>query len=40
MWKDTLQDLSNPFDKEGNRKTGEELQTALEIQAWNNWVAG
>lgn len=39
MWKDALQDLGNPFDKYGNRKSGEELQTALEIQAWNNWLA-
>nr|DAV76951.1 MAG TPA: hypothetical protein [Caudoviricetes sp.] len=31
MWKDALQDLGNPFDKEGNLKEGDELQTALEI---------
>lgn len=39
MWKDALQDLGNPFDQEGNLKEGEELQTALEIQSWNNWLA-
>ena len=39
MWKDALQDLSNPFDQEGNLKEGDELQTALEIQSWNNWLA-
>lgn len=38
MWRDALQDLGNPFDMYGNRKSGEELQTALEIQAWNNWL--
>lgn len=38
MWSDALQDLGNPFDMYGNRKSGEELQTALEIQAWNNWL--
>lgn len=38
MWRDSLQDLGNPFDMYGNRKSGEELQTALEIQAWNNWL--
>lgn len=38
MWRDALQDLDNPFDMYGNRKSGEELQTALEIQAWNNWL--
>lgn len=39
MWKDALQDLGNPFDQEGNLKEGEELQTALEIQSWNNWLS-
>lgn len=39
MWKDALQDLGNPFDQEGNLKEGDELQTALEIQSWNNWLA-
>lgn len=39
MWKDALQDLCNPFDQEGNLKEGDELQTALEIQSWNNWLA-
>lgn len=39
MWKDALQDLGNPFDMEGNQKQGEELQIALEIQAWNNWLS-
>lgn len=39
MWKDALQDLGNPFDQEGNLKQGDELQTALEIQSWNNWLA-
>lgn len=38
MWRDALQDLGNPFDMYGNRKSGEDLQTALEIQAWNNWL--
>lgn len=38
MWRDALQDLGNPFDMYGNRKSGEELQTALELQAWNNWL--
>ena len=39
MWKDALQDLGNPFDQEGNLKEGDELQTALEIQSWNNWLS-
>ena len=39
MWKDALQDLGNPFDQEGNLKEGDELQAALEIQSWNNWLA-
>lgn len=39
MWKDALQDLGNPFDQEGNLKEGDELQTSLEIQSWNNWLA-
>lgn len=39
MWKYALQDLGNPFDQEGNLKEGDELQTALEIQSWNNWLA-
>ena len=39
MWKDALQDLGNPFDQEGNLKEGDEFQTALEIQSWNNWLA-
>lgn len=39
MWKDALQDIGNPFDQEGNLKEGDELQTALEIQSWNNWLA-
>lgn len=38
MWRDALQDLGNPFDMYGNRKSGEDLQAALEIQAWNNWL--
>ena len=25
--------------EEGNLKEGDELQTALEIQSWNNWLA-
>lgn len=38
MWNQNLQDLSNPFDEYGNLKTGEEYTTAIELQAWNNWV--
>lgn len=39
MWRDALQDLGNPFDREGNRKSDEELQIALELQAWNGWLS-
>jgi hypothetical protein len=38
MWRNSLDQLSNPFNSDGSRKTGDDLQTALELQAWNQFV--
>lgn len=38
MWQDALQDIGNPFATDGELKTGDDFQIALEIQAWNKFL--
>lgn len=38
MWRDALNDLSNPFTVDGELKDGEDFQIAVELQAWNNFI--
>lgn len=33
-----LRDLSNPFNIDGTNKTGDQLQMAFEIRAWEKWI--
>ena len=39
QWQDKLDDLSQPYDEIGDPKSEDEIRTAFEIQAWNNWLA-
>ena len=38
QWQDKLDDLSQPYDEIGDPKSEDEIRTAFEIQAWNNWL--
>ena len=39
MWQDAKKDLENPYTASGAPKVDEEFTMALEIAAWNKWVA-
>lgn len=38
MWRDQLDDLSNPFNYDGSMKVDDEFDAAMEIQSWQKWI--
>lgn len=38
MWRDQLDELSNPFNIDGTKKEGDELSDAMQIRAWQRWI--
>lgn len=37
-WRKKMDELSNPYNGDGSKKTGEDYQTAIEIRAWEKWI--